>query len=606
MSGIVGFVDENGAKPRLLEEMFSSILHEKSNRVEKYINDNIAVALVHPKVGNQIAFNEDRGLCVLFDGEIFDYGNKTESQAGFCLRSYEEKGEDFVKELNGQFIIVIIDMQRNKFLIFNDRMGTKPFYYYKGGGKLLFGSEIKAILQDKSLKREVNDGAVADFFAFGKVWGNKTLIKGIFVIPQASIIKMEKNRFRIRKYWDMDFKEDYTDSREYYIEKLVESLGKAIERRFSKDCHFTLSGGLDTRLILSLAGKRHRQLRVFSIGDDSHDEIKIAKRVAEKIGALHSIITIDKDLLPESIKMGVYISDGMSTCRYFGFFSVIDKLKMGRDIIISGSGLGELFGDYQFIGEIHFDSNKYEELAQHCFGNLNMIIKNDEMPLLFSGEYFKKIKGKAYNSVKGEIIEAKKHASLPANILYYTLYKNDLRRVIFCSEYTRFKLNARLPSTDIDFIDSILKIPPGLRMNRTLEYEIIKRNSPGLSSLPYNQTGFPVSYPLAFHKIGYKSGRNSTYKKFLEKIMKRDKDVIIPDRIEYIDLGNEIRKNPRLLKFFETMLLGKKSLSRPYFNSSYIKKIFIEHISGKKDNTDKLCALLTFELWHRLFIDEKS
>lgn len=619
MSGIVGYFNEGGAKQKLLEDMCNRIKYDNSQKIEKYINGKIGVGLVYSNAGNtesQLGHNEDGTLCAFAIGEIFDYGEayhalrkighefKTGSFAEFCLHSYEEYGESFVEKLNGQFIIVIVEIGKNRLLIFNDRLGTKPFYFFKGEGNLIIGSAIKSIIQEKTVKREVNDEAVSDFFSFGRILGDKTLFKNINVFPQASILKVGENEFSLKRYWDLNFGEEYNHSIEHYVINLRKFLKKAIERRISEKTHFTLSGGLDTRLITSLVDEKYKPLNTFTIGEKGHDDVKLAKEVSKELGSTHFTIKVDENLLPHSIKMGVYASDGMSNCRNFGFFSIIDGIREKCDVIISGSGIGEFLGDY-FVNESCFSFKGDEELIRFTYRNFNNLVKENEIPLLFTKEYFKKIRGEAYKSIKKEVINAKKHARIPANIIYYLLFKNDLRHVILSSEYASFKLNTRLPSTDIDYIDFVLKIPPKFRINRVLEYETLRRISPELSMIPHNQTGFPISYPMKFHKIGLKTGNSGAYKKLMSKMGRKDPKIFIPDRIAHIDFSNKLIENLKLTKFFKDILFDKKTTSRPYFNQSYIKNMFVEHLSGKKDNTDKLCAILTFELWHRLFIDQK-
>jgi asparagine synthase (glutamine-hydrolysing) len=614
MSGIVAIYNKSGMDSKLLERMFNSIKHEKALITHRHVGNNIALALVCKKGANMLAFNEGRSICVLFDGHIFDcekdkatlekkgYKFKEGGKAEFCLRCYEEFGEDFVKRLNGQFIIAIADMKKCRLLILSDRMGSKPFYYFKGGGKFLFASEIKSILQDESIKREVDDDAVANFFAFDKVLGEKTLMKNIHILPPASILEIVAGDFKLRKYWALKFEEDHENSLDYYIENLIDSIRNAIGRRFLKNSLFTLSGGLDTRLLVSVAQKINRPLHTFTIGDDTHDEVKIAKKIAGKINASHSVITIKEDKLPKLIERWVYITDGICNFKHFGFSFGIDEMKV-EDTIIGGAGLGELLGDY-LLDESCLDLKNDKGLVNYCYNKLNTLFSESDMPLLFSKQYYKKIKGKTIKYVEREIVKSRKYAKLPANIIFNFLFRTHLRHVLFYGQFANFKLDIVLPSTDIDFINFALKIPPEIRIDRNLEFETLNIKFPRISGVIYNQTGVPVSFHQNFYKMGKGVQSQKVLKKVLKKMVERGENVIVPDEIEYIDFKCKFRRNKKLVRFLKSILFDNRFLSRPYFNQGYVKKLFVEFLRGKNENFTKLCSLATFELWHRFFIDE--
>jgi asparagine synthase (glutamine-hydrolysing) len=170
--------------------MVELLKHEEFHRVDKYFSPNFACARIHLGTFNpeiQPIFNPDKSLCIFMDGKIYDYKEKLnelkirghkfnyENDPEFCLHSYEEYGKDFIKTLNGNFLLLIYDFKRRKVIIANDRFGFRVHYYAINEGKLLFAPEAKAILQDKTFKKELNDEAVAEYFAFGEFWGDKTL-----------------------------------------------------------------------------------------------------------------------------------------------------------------------------------------------------------------------------------------------------------------------------------------------------------------------------------------------------------------------------------------------------------------------------------------------
>jgi asparagine synthase (glutamine-hydrolysing) len=199
--------------------MIDSVKHEESYSTDKYFSQHFACARIHLGIFNpqiQPVFNQDKSLCIFLDGKIYDHKDKLnelknrgykfifENDPEFCLHSYEEYGKDFIKTLNGCFVLLIYDFKSKKVIIANDRFGLRVHYYAINNGKLLFAPEAKAILQDETFKKELNDEAVAEFFAFGEFWGEKTFFTGINIMAPASIITYDGRDLSIEKYWEVE------------------------------------------------------------------------------------------------------------------------------------------------------------------------------------------------------------------------------------------------------------------------------------------------------------------------------------------------------------------------------------------------------------------
>jgi len=203
MPGLVGIVWNERVDEPLLDKMANSMKHEEWHRVDKYSDSFFSAARVSLGIFNpeaQPIFNEDRTICIFMYGKIYDYEREANelrgrghqftvgNDADFCLHSYEEYGRDFVSSLNGSFVLVIYDLKRRQVIIANDRYGFRPLYYATSGGKLLFASEVKAILEDRAFNKELNDETIADFFAFGEILGDKTFFSGVETLPAASVL----------------------------------------------------------------------------------------------------------------------------------------------------------------------------------------------------------------------------------------------------------------------------------------------------------------------------------------------------------------------------------------------------------------------------------
>lgn len=621
MPGIVGVINDKNGKT-LLRSMMYSVKHRDWYLMDSYAAETFAIGRVHLGTLNsepQPIFNEDKSLGIFMDGEIYDYSEEKKNLESkghkfvvgndpeFCLHKFEESGEDFVKNLNGSFVIVIFDKESRQILIVNDRHGLRPFYYAQNGKKHLFASEIKAILQDKTFKKEINHSAVADFFAFDRILGYKTFFEGISVLPPASIVVLSKKKIEVKQYWDFRFKEEYSQAftKEYYVEKLVYSFRKAVRRRMKGKHHFGvfLSGGLDSRSVVAEISKKHNPVYTFTYAIEKGDEAKIAERVAWKLGTKHTFLKLERNYLARFAEEGVYLTDGMCNCRHFYWISsILDRVKKDVDVVFHGLGMGWLACPYlSFADPIHRKIVKTQDkfLLDLMYRKLNTLVTDTMMPHFFSDNYYQKIKGAPRRSLKRAL------ENVPAQ---HPINKQDCLFLRIAGRYQmgpvllRSSLEDRIPGFDNDFVNVILEVPPELRLNHKIYYEFFASLAPNLAKISYQKTGVSPIAPVLVHKIGFliKNG----YKMFVRKLIDITRGrIALLDNIGYPSQDELIRKDEELRKFFQNILLDKKTLSRGYFNKEYITQMIEDHMSRKKDYGKQLCALLTFELWHRLFVD---
>ncbi|HHH76057.1 MAG TPA: asparagine synthetase B, partial [Phycisphaerae bacterium] len=201
MPGIVGLCDfrrDDEELGKLLDSMSDSLCHETWYHTDRYVSAPLAMGRVSLGLLNpepQPIFNRDRTLCIVLDGELYDYGSlkaqlraeghhfSLENDAEFLLHWYEARGIEGLRELNGSFALAIWDSRTQTVTLASDRYGLRPLYYARRAGSLLFASEVKALLADPLLTREIDHHAVADFFAFQMLLGDKTFFSEIRVLP---------------------------------------------------------------------------------------------------------------------------------------------------------------------------------------------------------------------------------------------------------------------------------------------------------------------------------------------------------------------------------------------------------------------------------------
>jgi asparagine synthase (glutamine-hydrolysing) len=396
MPGIVGVFSNTANRDDIFNRMVKSLMHERYYKIDKFSQDNFSCGRVHFGIFNpelQPIFNKEKSLCIFMDGKIYGYEKtkrdlekkgyqfKTKSDAEFCLYLFEEKGEGFVKELNGDFFICICDLKNKSLYLFNDRFGLRPHYYTLKKGKLLFAPEAKAILQDKSFKKEINPIGIADFFSFGYMLNEETLFRNIKLLPPASIFLYTRGKLKKTRYWDFEYTPDYSIKPKEFADRLVLEFKKAVQIRTREKLKYgvSLSGGLDSRAVLAAIKKNN--VIAYTFGDINSDEVKIAKKVAEKNGNKIVTLGIDpKQILEYSTKL-VYLIEAMDYIGVSYITFIHSKLKGRLDVSLEGLALDLTLGG-SYLNKNILNLKGKKELIEHYY-HKKRIFSDQELNDLF-------------------------------------------------------------------------------------------------------------------------------------------------------------------------------------------------------------------------------
>ena len=617
MPGLTGIVCSKIVDEPLLDKMANSIKHEEWHRVDKYSDSFFGGARVSLGTFNpepQPIFNENKTICIFMYGKVYDYerqANKlkknghrftVDNDADFCLHAYEEYGKEFVNSLNGSFVLAIYDIKRKKVIIANDRYGFRPLYYATSGGKLLFASEVKAILKDEAFKKELNDETIADFFAFGVIMGNKTFFKGIETLPPASVLTYEDGVISLEQYWDFNYEPDYSLSEEELIERLIAAFTRAVDIRMRDNLRYglSLSGGLDSRTVLAAVSKsqRHR-ITVFTFGVPGCDEIKVARKVAQRAGVNHMVIEYKADELLAHVKEVVYLSDGMDTISVGFIPYAFSRVREQVDVFFYGLALEGPVGGICVTPTI-LNIKSDEDLARTWYHQI-ALFSPQAMAELFGNEYYSKIKDMPFNSLLGSMQRAKPER--PVNKSDRWGIQDWVRRfTILGSVIARNKVEDGIPTFDNNFIEAALKIPPELRMDYKVYRKFLMRLAPELAAIPYQKTMVRADAPLITWRMGrqYQDGKERIKKEIW--CLTRGK-IYLPNKRSYVNLDEWLRVNDKWRGFIKGTLLNEQACSKGRFEKRYIETLISEHEAGKADHSNRLCYLATFELFLQEFVD---
>lgn len=393
MCGIVGALGHLPPEEVIIKAS-DSLRHRGPDDAGLYIDTKEQIALAHRRLsiidtssaGHQPFFSQDKKITLVFNGEIYnylelkeelskDYNFQTKTDTEVLLAAYIKWGSDFLQHLQGMFALAIWDDNKKRLLIARDRLGIKPLYYYIKNKRLIFASEIKAILQFPNIERKLNKQGFLDYLSYRYALGDNTLFSDIYSLnPGYCLIADHNQEPKFVQYWDLPIVVDKKDSGEKEVLETVEKLLiDTVKSHMISDVPVGayLSGGLDSSLLVALMSKiTNKKIKTFSIGfkEDGFNEFQYAREVAELYQTEHKEILLDSqnyiDLLAEVIK---FKDEPLSVPNEVALHVLSKELKKDITVVLSGEGADELFGGYGRIFRSGDDFEKMEMLKDPNF-----------------------------------------------------------------------------------------------------------------------------------------------------------------------------------------------------------------------------------------------
>jgi len=424
MCGICGIYGEVSDASRVVRNMNSVMLHRGPDDEGYYIEGEIALGMRRLAIidlspsGHQPMTNETGEIVVIFNGEIYNFlelkavleskGHhfKSQTDTECILHAYEEYGPDCVHKFRGMFAFAIYDKTRRELFIARDRLGVKPLYYAKLGGRLVFASEVKALLSSGLISKRINFQAVHHFLSFGSVPNSMTMFRDVEVLPPGHTLFLRKNSDPvIRKYWDpIDFCDPKPASFNHAVEQIREIVEEAVKIRLISDVPLGVffSSGLDSGIIAGIMKQTFgANVKGFTVGfsdSSSANEAPIATRAAKELLIDHATSIVSgedavADLENVISAMNQPSYDGLNTWFVSGF------ARRRVTVALSGLGADEIFWGYrhfrripQYIGLARvwkriIPSDKHSSLARLLRRSLfSHNAKLDKMLLLSSND----------------------------------------------------------------------------------------------------------------------------------------------------------------------------------------------------------------------------
>jgi len=630
MCGIAGFVEseeqlnaagegraEAGAT---LDRMCRVITHRGPDDQGTIIDGGVALGMRRLSIIDLAGGHQPISGCggratVVFNGEIYNYRElqeelearghhfHTHSDTEAIVHAYEEYGPDCVQHLRGMFAFALWDQQERCLFIARDRVGKKPLYYtLTPEGTLVFGSELKSLLEHPQVKREINVKALDAYLTFGYVPDSLSIFQGVQKLPPGHYLTFSGGRVAIGQYWDFRY-EPVAEGRseEDYLEELRALLEEAVRVRLVSDVPLGafLSGGVDSSTVVGLMARHMTQpVKTFSIGfpEDSHDELKYARIAAKHFGTDHHEFIVTPDVCRVVDELAWHFDEPFADPSAIPTYMVSKMAREHVTVALSGDGGDELFAGYtryvvdrqrggfdrlpQFVRQGMMQP--FSRRLPHGAWGRNYLYNVALDPLsryidsvsvftslnrdsLYAGDFARQLDGVDGAAARFRKYAARVTSGSPLDALLYVDSKTYLPGDIL-TKVDRMSmavsLEARVPLLDHKLIEFVTRIPASLKMKGLETKHIFKRAVRGL--VP-------------------------------DEILDRRKQGFDPPLQKWIN--NELRS------YIRETLTGQRTRERGYFNPGYIDLLFAEHERGRRDHSTQLWALFMLELWHRTFLD---
>jgi asparagine synthase (glutamine-hydrolysing) len=373
MCGIVGVIDLQGrpVEAAWIDAMNDSIVHRGPDDSGTHVRGRVGLGMRRLSIidvagGHQPVYNEDRSICAVFNGEIYNYrelradlekaGHRftTHSDTETLVHLYEQHGPEGVSRLRGMFAYALWDEGAERLLLARDRVGIKPLYYSVKGGRLAFASELKALCRLPWFEAAINPASIERFLSLLYVPGPETVYRDVQELPPGHILVCEGSKTSLQRYWTLRYRERDDLSAGEWAERVLHQFRDSVRSHLMSEVPLGafLSGGIDSSAVVAaMAGDSAQPVKTFSIGYEGmgafQDERPYARVVAERYRTEHREFVVSAelaDVLPKLVScFDQPFADSSAIPNYY-----ISKLtRQHVTVALSGLGGDELGAGYE-------------------------------------------------------------------------------------------------------------------------------------------------------------------------------------------------------------------------------------------------------------------
>ena len=628
MCGIHGLYAFDGSAPSraTLSVMGDLTRHRGPDDFGAHIDGPCGIAMRRLSIidlagGHQPLTNEDGTLWLVANGEIYNYRElshelaaqghrlRTASDCETLLHLYEQHGDDFLARVNGMFAFALWDARRRRLLIGRDRLGIKPLYVWNDGKRLVFASEAKAILGVPGIPTELDREALASYLALGYVPAPQSIFRGIRKLPPATLLIVENGQARERRYWRLPSQVDDGVDEATWIARVRHRLEEAVRLQMVSDVPIGafLSGGIDSSAVVAfMSAHSDRPVKTYAIGFDGggaesfYNELPYARQIAERFHTDHHEILVRPDIVSLLPRLLWHLDEPIADSAFVTTYLVSEFARRDVTVILSGVGGDELFAGYRrYLGN-HY-RRRFEQLPagmRRVMTALGARLPSDRhSPML-----------NTMRLAKGFLASA----ALPLDERYRSYVE------VFDDEAAAGMLRAPMAANGHALAAAFADAKSGDDLNRMLAVDVATQLPDDLLMLT-DKMSMAVSLecrvPLLDHelcelaaaipeRVKLRGGR-------LKHVLKEALADVLPRGIlerKKRGFGTPMGAwfKGALAPLVRQMLSPQAIERRGLFDPRAVSALIAAHDASRIDGTDRLLALLNFEIWARLYLEGRA
>lgn len=631
MCGLAGILDTRGQRPideALLARMNALQHHRGPDEGGVHVEPGLGLAhrrlsIIDLASGQQPMQTADGDVVLVYNGEIYNFPDlmrtleaaghrfRTHCDTEVILHAWREWGEGCVERFRGMFAFALWDRPRQTLFLARDRLGVKPLHYaFTPDGRLLFASELKSLLADPAIARDLDPFAIEDYFAFGYVPDPRTIFAGVHKLAPGHTLTLRRGQApgAPRRYWDVEFRTGEPVPEEApAAEELTARLREAVRIRMVAEVPLGafLSGGVDSSAVVAMmAGLSQDPVNTCSIsfGDPAFDEAAYAAAVADRYGTRHHVECVDPDDFDLIDRLATLYDEPFADSSALPTYRVCELARRRVTVALSGDGGDEGFAGYRrYRGHLHEERMRAimpPAIRQPLFGTLGRLYpKLDRAPRV--------LRAKAtFEALARDTLEGYLHGvSIAGARQRASLFSGDLRSTLGgygAVEVFRSHL-ARAPADPLSLVQY-------LDFKTYLPGDILTKVD--RASMAHS---LEVRVPLLDHEfVGWTAGLPPSLKlrggegKYL---LKRALEPYLPESILYrrkmgfaVPVSGWFR-GPLRDRLRESLLAGRLG-GTGLFDMGCIEQLVSEHVCGAREHSAVLWALLMFESFQRQVVEQ--
>jgi asparagine synthase (glutamine-hydrolysing) len=611
MSGVFGVVARQTLADPLVRRMAHQLVRQPWQVAELSLAPGRTWAVGRTGIGvfnraPQPVWSEDGRLELVLAGELYAVDGEPAELCGADsaareLAAYARHGTAFARHLNGAFVCALIDHDRQRLVIANDRFGLYPLYYSAQDGRFLFAPEVKAVAGAAGFRKVLDLTAVAQYVRLQRLLGTRTFFEQVQLLPTASVLTVDLKTVasEVHGYWS--FAEIGFAPRIGFDEAAEEAgrlFRRAIERRSGGGHRIgvLLSGGYDSRLIAGTLPAR--PLATLTYGAPGCRDVRYAERIARAVGSQHHWVPFeDGRWVLEYIDAHLTLTEGFHSWIHAHGISAMDTARRVMDVNVSGWD-GTVMGDTQPEQHDRFETDNERLFIANCFdyytlGDTWPGLTEAEERLVYAPAMRPVLVGRAFDTFVDEL---RSFIGLRPDVRldYFYLYNSCFRLTHNMHAIYREHLDVRFPFFDQDLVAFMYSLPNRLRGHKTLYRAVLDREVPALTRIPYDadeQLPTTRAWARRAHALAAKVERR------WDRLRGRR-----PAPTLYADYEHYLRHELRA--WAEGILFDPRTAARGLFDPAMLRSLMDRHLSGRELHTiGKIAPLITLELMLRRFFD---